>query len=186
MIDRDYHMKEDAKKIFLTGERDVGKSTIIERFVRELDFVPAGFNTVPGGASADGSTDHIYIIPFGRPLEELPNTPPVAVRRKIEMGYDSYPEIFDSLGLEILKSSKGSRLIVMDELGFMEAKALEFQREVFACLDSDEPVIGVIKPMHTPFLDKIRAHDAVQTIEVTIENREQVLESLLNNFKNTI
>ena len=180
------HMKEFTKKIFLTGERDVGKSTIIERFVSDLDFVPTGFNTVPGGVSADGNTDHIYIIPFGMLLEELPNTPPVAVRRKIEKGYDSYPEIFDSLGVEILRSSKGARLVVMDELGFMEANALEFQREVFSCLDSDEPVLGVIKPIQTPFLEKIRAHTAVHTIEVTIENRNQVLESLIKDFKSII
>ena len=177
------YMSMTSKKIFLTGERDVGKSTIIKRFTSELDFIPAGFSTLPGDSSADGSTDHIFLIPFGTPLEEFPETPPVAIRNKKQMGYQSFPEVFDDLGTKILMSSRGSRLIVMDELGFMESEAFAFQEAVLTCLDGKEPVLGVIKPRQISFLDKIRAHPEVQTIEVTVENRNQIFELLLENFK---
>jgi nucleoside-triphosphatase len=169
------------KKIFLTGGKQVGKTTIITRFVSELAFLPAGFNTVAGGASADGRRDRIFIIPYGTPLAEPPDIPPAAVRgiNKIQ----SYPDVFDTLGSAILKASHGAKLIIMDELGFMESEAFSFQKEVFACLDSAAPILGVIKPKQTPFLDRIRAHRAVQIFEVREGNRNQVFEILIRDFK---
>jgi nucleoside-triphosphatase len=173
------------RKIFLTGVPGVGKTTIINRFVSELALLPAGFSTVVGGASVDGSTDKIFIIPYGKPLVEAQNILPAAVRDKNKMTFQAYPDVFDTLGQAILKASRGAELIIMDELGFMESAAFSFQNEVFACLGSDTPILGVIKPMQIPFLDRIRAHEAVQILEVTAENRNQVLEMLLRDFKPT-
>ena len=39
----------------------------------------------------------------------------------------------------------------MDELGFFESEALNFQKQVLKCLASPIPVLGVIKPLSTPF-----------------------------------
>jgi nucleoside-triphosphatase len=172
------------KHIFLTGERNVGKSTIISRITAGLDFIPKGFNTLPGSRSADDGTDYIYILPYGTRLDENAGIPPVACRRWDEDNsgppFSAYPEIFDTLGADILKNSGGAKLIIMDELGFMEKDAHIFQREVLNRLDGDIPILGVIKPKHTPFLDSIRAHENVTTIEVTVENRESVCAELKN------
>jgi nucleoside-triphosphatase len=164
------------KHIFLTGERNVGKSTIISRITAELDFTPKGFNTLPGSRSADDE-DYIYILPYGTRLDEKSGIPPVACRRwdadNTGPPFTAYPETFDTLGADILRNSGGAKLIIMDELGFMEKDAQVFQQEVLNRLDGDIPILGVIKPKNTPFLDSIRAHKNVSTIEVTVENREE-------------
>ena len=172
---------ENSKKIFLTGERNVGKTTAITRFVTKSKLSPMGFNTVAGGATEDLDVDYVYIIPYGKDLDC--NAKPVAKRDTSEHSITKYPEIFDSVGVEILTKSKNAELIIMDELGFMEADAKLFQKSVLSCLDLDVYVLGVIKAMDIEFLDAIRAHQSVEVIEVTEENRETVLAILLESFR---
>ncbi|MDR0852336.1 MAG: nucleoside-triphosphatase [Clostridiales Family XIII bacterium] len=164
--------------IFLTGERGVGKSTIISRITSGLDFVPKGFNTVVGDVSPDGNTDHIFIVPYGMSLTEKTDISPVAVRNRKERAFTAYPTVFDTLGVSILKDSCDARFIILDELGFMENDATDFKAEVLQLLDGENPILGVIKPRSTPFLDCARAHKNVTTIEVTVENREAVFKKL--------
>lgn len=189
------------KHIFLTGERGVGKSTIISRITSGLDFVPGGFNTVVGRVSEDGSSDHIFIIPYGTRFDEESDIPPVAIRDRsglvngnkdgngnkisntVHRSTDSerphfkaYPDVFDTIGTDILRNSVAAKLIIMDELGFMEKDAMVFRTEVLKTLGREVPILGVIKPRSTPFLDCIRANKNVITIEVTEENREAVYE----------
>ncbi|MDR0876173.1 MAG: nucleoside-triphosphatase [Clostridiales Family XIII bacterium] len=167
-----------AEHIFLTGEIQVGKTTIIERILSGIDFVPGGFCTVAGGASSDHSIDHIFIIPFGESLDESAGIPPVADRYRNERVIVNYPEIFDTVGVRILKDSDGARLIVMDELGFMESEAEAFQSEVMRLLDGETPIIGVVKRRDTPFLDRVRAHENVTVIEIRRDNRDEIFEKL--------
>ena len=171
---------KNSKKVFLTGERGVGKTTAITRFVTKSKLSPMGFNTVAGGATEDPGVDYVYIIPYGKELDC--NAKPVAKRDTNEHNITKYPESFDSIGVEILTGSQNAELIIMDELGFMEADAKLFQKSVLSCLDLDVSVLGVIKPMAIKFLDAIRAHKSVEIIEVTVENRETVLEILLDSF----
>ena len=60
----------------------------------------------------------------------------------VEYG-DGWPEVFDGLGVELLRAQPGS-LILMDELGFLEQDAAAFRREVLRCLDGSIPVLAVI------------------------------------------
>jgi nucleoside-triphosphatase THEP1 len=166
-----------ARHILLTGERGIGKSTIIHRYCGMLGFVPGGFLTLPRNPSEDGG-DSIYIMPYTR-AGDSEDAWEVAVRRGNAAGVVAYPEVFDRKGVEILKKSKGAALIVLDELGFMENKALLFQAEVLEILDGDTPVLGVVKSAmvkktDTAFLNAVRTHPAVKVIEVTAANREGV------------
>jgi nucleoside-triphosphatase len=89
--------------------------------------------------------------------------------------------VFDVLGVRILADRAAARRagrIVMDELGFLETGAPRFQAAVMDCLDGDVPILGVIKPDRTPFLDRVRAHKAVHLIEVTLENRAALTDEL--------
>ena len=68
----------------------------------------------------------------------------------------------------------------MDELGFMEAKAEAFTREVFAALDGDIPVIAAVKArFDVLFLNEVRAHPHAQLVVITKENRDELYLELL-------
>ena len=170
-----------AKKIFLTGEINVGKSTIISKFVKEVGIKPKGFNTLFGGRSQEEDCDYVYIIPYGAELD-LSKSRPVAKRSAGVHNITKYPEVFDKEGTEILEASANADFIVMDELGFMESEARVFQQKVFACLDWKIPILGVIKPKKIDFLDRLRAHPLVEIIEVTPENREEIFLLIMKEF----
>lgn len=161
---------------FLTGEIKVGKSTIIHRFLNATNDSVCGFKTlwIDTGVS---NRRALYLTAY-----RSGETDGVIVARRTEHGMNIYPERFDEMAA-LLTPTAGARLMIMDELGFMESGAPVFQRAVLACLDKDIPILGVIKPGKTEFLDKVRAHPKVQTIPVAPDNRDAVFHWILEHFK---
>jgi nucleoside-triphosphatase len=171
--------------VFLTGERGVGKSTVIERFVDGLesdasgrsgsDFV-AGFRTSWGAASLAGF-DALYISPYGAsaPLAGF-DSRAVCERRAYDGSLTVFSEVFDRDGVAILRAipdiAPRPRLIIMDELGFMETGSPAFMRAVMDTLDGDIPVLGVMRWESNPFLDAVKSHEGTVTRKVDSINRD--------------
>lgn len=163
--------------IFLTGERQAGKSTLLNRVLKEGAYSIAGFKTLPCYSDNERIGFYIENMLGGRVPPKLS-----FISRKISQDvWVPVVETFEKEGVEILKESLKVKpdIILMDELGFLENEALNFKKHVKYCLDSDILVIGVIKPLNTPFLDSIRSREDVKVIEVKPENREKVYEELL-------
>ena len=157
--------------IFLTGERNIGKTTLINRIIDELpgDQKIGGFRTFKSGEFAPGKS-YILMAPADGDMEAFR----VALMDKTGPSYEAYPEAFDTGGVEILERCGGSDLILMDELGFMETDSYKFQEKIMDILDGYIPVLGAIKPKENRFLDRVRNHPKVRVIEVTESNRNQL------------
>ncbi len=162
---------------FLTGEIHVGKSTAIKRFLAGTGIRTCGFKTVWVDGDSPGSR-RLYLAPYN----SLAVSGAVVAQTKDEK-LEIYPQRFDERAGELLRQAPDSELMIMDELGFLERHAGVFQREVLARLDEDFPILGVIKPRSTPFLDRIRSHRNVRTITVDENNREAVYVWLCRNIK---
>lgn len=159
---------------FLTGDIRIGKSTIIQEIIEEFPGKVGGFRSVIGNYTSDGSSD-IFLLPADG-AEKGCNLENRAAHRNFPANtYESFPEIFNRVGSSLLEETKQCALIIMDELGFMESEAFDFQEKVMETLDGDPPVLGVIKPKRAPFLDRVRSHPAVCIFEVTPDNRKDVL-----------
>ena len=167
-----------AKHIFLTGGIQVGKSTLINSALsRHPGLRLGGFRTLSVYPQADEPLRHVYMVPASRPDApcEEGNTvglchPGQPLRR--------YPDVFDALGVQYLTQPEAPDLVLMDELGTLEGEALRFQAAVLRRLDGRVPVLGVIKPKPSPFLDAIRGRPNVHIIEVTADNRDNLPEPL--------
>ena len=156
--------------ILLTGEIQVGKSTVIERFVKKHGLEVGGFRTFWRHEN-DGRT--LYLAPYmGGPC--------VAAARGERGGILPFPGSFDA-SCALLRSDKP--IIIMDELGFLERDAKLWQEAVLKAFDSGAAVLGVIKPKKYEFLDKIRARDDVMIVPVDEDNREEVLAWLDTAFE---
>lgn len=158
-----------ARHIFLTGEKRVGKSTLIRNYLDRFTGKVGGFRTVRTDAFLGGR----YSVHLVRPGEEeftadnlLFQCPPPRD--------DSAVSRFEQLGCAALEDAADYDLILMDELGPTEVKAETFQQAVLRVLDADVPVIGVLQKAESPFLERIRQHPNVDVIEVTMENREEL------------
>jgi nucleoside-triphosphatase THEP1 len=162
------------KHIFLTGEKGVGKSTIIRKLLDGYKGTIAGFFTVRtnevyhdrysvhllAAGGMDKPSEENLLFFCGVPFDE------------------GKTNRFNNLGCKALEGCMGAELIVMDELGPNEGNATEFCQAVMNVLNGDVPVIGVLQKADSPFLKVIANHPKVQVIEVTNKNRDGVLETL--------
>lgn len=161
--------------IMLTGERQIGKSTIINFLLENCHGEVCGFRTLPN----DGLH---YLSPINsqRVMAEKHN-----ICRKNEGGtLVGITSTFDDSGARILGNclEKKPDLIIMDELGLFESKAFVFQERVLECLNSDIPVLGVLKAKSSPFLDLIRNRDDITIFTITKDNRSKMKEIIKNKL----
>lgn len=164
-----------ARHIFLTGDLQVGKSTIITKVLKETNLRLGGFKTLGANYAKDGSSD-IIIFPADGSIENGH----IAAHRKTG-GKEVFPEIFSEHGTKFL--SKPAELIIMDELGFMENDTETFKKKVLELLNGDTPILGVVRNMKTPFLDSVRENKNTEVITVTKENREEIFKLVLTKIK---
>ncbi len=163
------------RHIFLTGEVQVGKSTLIRRLLAQPDVpAPSGFRTVSVADLPDGQVS-VYLLPAcgaARYAEEN--------RVGIRCGaFACFPERFDTAGVASLADAEHAPLILMDEVGRMEREADRFTARILQLLDGAVPIIGVVKKRSdTPLCEAIRRHPAVELIEVTAENRDALFTPL--------
>lgn len=164
-----------TRHLFLTGEKHIGKSTIINKLLTGSTATLGGFRTV----RTDSVLRDRFSVHMLRPDEY-----PAKENLLFICGEPSEETVgrFDTLGCAALAQSSGAELLLMDELGPNEAKALHFQRAVLSALDGDIPILGVLQRADSPFLRQIAAHEAVTVVEVTLENRDALPQILCREF----
>lgn len=168
--------------IFLTGDTQVGKSTIIRRWIAaHPTFRIGGFRTVAGPREPDGC-DSIHIIPAAG------KTPLTADNRVLRRGGDVWSHgrrvqpflpVFDTVGAALLADPAAYDLILMDEVGIQEDGAEQFRRAVLACLDGEIPILGVVRDLPGTLTNAVRRHPNTRLVTVTVQNRTQLLPQLL-------
>lgn len=167
------------KHVFLTGEKQVGKSTLLAKVMDELAIEPTGFITRPYYIEnrIKGHYMHSLI-----PCEE--NDIPISLRHRKDASLPILAS-FDGFGTTILRHSRSQNTawILMDELGVLEEGAPAFQAEVLACLDGEHRVLGVIKQADTPWLNQIRMRKDCSIFELTRNNRVEIYNELISMLK---
>lgn len=173
-----------SKHIFLTGEVQVGKSTVINSVLAALELRVGGFRTAFDGDRAKAER-WLYLWDAAEPpaLDESHGV----VRFRAQSRAEILTERFDALGGGALRRAResGAELILMDECGRFEAQAAGFQREIFSALDGDIPVLGVVRQGFHGWLDTLRAHPKVEVLTVTAENRDALPAQIIQQLKQT-
>lgn len=161
--------------ILLTGNIGVGKSTIVRNVLKVIDFKCGGYIEEK---SKNDNIEEIKLISLIDNNEEGI----IAIRDIITKEVIGNTEVFDTLGSECLeKSLKLSELIIMDEIGFLEARALLFRKAILDVLDSEKRVLGVIKDDYckNEFLESIRKRKDVMIIRINEKNRDGITPTVL-------
>lgn len=166
--------------IFLTGEVQVGKSTIIRRWLEAHPHLRVGgFRTVSGARGEDGE-DTVHIIPAaGDPALTKENRIMFRQGEWPHRRRELFPQVFDSVGVALLRDDGEKDVLIMDEIGFTEDDAALFQQAVLEKLEGDTPILGVVRALPGVLADAVRAHPKSRIVAVTQENREEVLARLL-------
>jgi nucleoside-triphosphatase len=166
--------------ILLTGHPGVGKTTIIRKVLDKVKLPAGGFYT-----EEIREND----MRMGFAVATLSGFKGVLAHRDFKSRYKvgQYGVgvyTLNRIGVkEIEMCLMEKKLIVIDEIGKMELLSPQFQAAVEKALDADNPVLGTITLARHPFAQKIKSRHDVSIIEVTKENREEVLKSLLKELK---
>ena len=160
------------KHLFLTGEKGVGKTTLLRKLLQDREEV-GGFLTVRK------MENHGRVVYMLRPHQTVYGEDDLL----FTCGGPVDSQRFDELGCRCLRESEGSSVILMDELGPKERDAFAFQAAVLKALDNDTPVYGVVQEgAESTFLQQVRQHPEVQLIKVTKENRDNLLHILKKHW----
>ena len=164
------------RHLFLTGDKQVGKSTLLRRLieVRQLDC--AGFETQAFFLNGErrGFTLHgrVDMPPYRNDC--------ICCARIEEKRAVPVLPVFEENGVLILKRSLASPapFLLMDELGRLEREASGFIAQIEACLDADKRVLGVLQKCNSAHVARIAQRADVTVLTVTPENRDELLEWL--------
>ena len=161
--------------IFLTGPINIGKTSILQSVLYQLDAEIDGFYT-------EAFTYKNKIIGFLMKHYKNENEAFAIGLKDSVSSCRPITEHFERYGLELLRViSYSSDIVVMDELGILEKDAITYQREIVKILDSKKLVIGVIKNKENSFLNEIRNRPDVMLIDVDMNNRNY-LPSIICNY----
>jgi len=159
--------------IFLTGERQVGKSTALRRYLRKSGLRARGFMT-DFGTTRYNEEKTLLLLPWGDP----PDYSAGQVCARIGLRNKQVdPPAFDLFGVRLLLEAAADPacgLIVMDELGFLEADAQQFRDTVLQVLSGPKPVVGVVRQG----LGIWKGAPLGTLLTVTKENRDRIPDTL--------
>ena len=172
---------EIRRHLFLTGSKQVGKSTLLRRLIEACSLDCAGFETRAFyiGDERRGFTLHGRVN-----MPPYENDCVCCVRVEEKKSVPVLP-VFDVNGVRILEESQksGAPFILMDEIGKLESRAQAFCAAVLACLDGDKRAVGVLQRCDSALVEAIRARADVTVIEVTQENRDALLDELIQGLR---
>ena len=177
--------------ILLTGRPGIGKTTVIQKFVRKCPVSAGGFFTceilehgrrvgftIEAVRSFDKDYKHDRGVKYRDVMAHVNSRSSYRVGR-----YGVNISAIEKVGITALKEgTEKAKIIIIDEIGRMETYSAVFQEEVKKVFDSPLPVLGVIQMKHTLFLDSIRERDNVTVIHVTADNRDALPERLYDIF----
>lgn len=155
--------------VFVTGKPGIGKTTIIERVLEQLDVEAGGFYTreIREGGSRVGFSI-VGLHGERGMLAHVDLDGPYRVGR-----YGVNRDDLERVGVAAIeRAMESSDLIVMDEIGRMELCSEAFRSAVMRALDSRKPVFGTIQARQNEFLDSVRARADVEIFTVGTANRE--------------
>ena len=163
----------DMPAILITGNVQTGKSTLIRRILsRHPEWRIGGFRTV--SAPMEEGWLGVHLLPGDPARGECMPENRVGRRCPALRCREPIPGAFERLCPSLFET-EGCDLLMMDELGGMEENAESFKNAVLNALHGPVPVLGVIKPRETPFLNAIRACPGVTVITLNEDNRNALL-----------
>jgi nucleoside-triphosphatase len=166
--------------ILLTGHPGCGKTTLIQRVVARLECAVGGFYTEE--MRENGVRVGFKMLTFDGQQGILAG---VGLDSPYKVGkYGVDVAALDAVGVaSVRRALAAGALVVIDEIGPMEGYSAAFRQIVLEALDSDGVIFGSIVRRSQPFSDAIKAWPGVTLLEVTLANRDSLVETVLAHLR---
>lgn len=160
-------------KIFLTGEKDVGKSTCINEIMKECVLSVSGFQTLPFYENGIRKGFYMHAL-----LEREENDIMFSIQH--ETYNEVIPNIFNTFGVNVLKESmqKKDTYLILDEIGYLEKNEYKYLKILEDCIHNFDNIIGVLKKCEIQYIKDIKARDDVIILDFDQLSYEQIKNKL--------
>ncbi|WP_313897724.1 nucleoside-triphosphatase [Bacillus litorisediminis] len=172
--------KNSKRSFLLTGKPRMGKTTIIKKLINEIGpDICGGFYT----EEITNSNDRVGFrcVSINGESVEIAN---VESRSKTRIGrYGIDIEKFEVFAIKILQEAlRSKKIIVMDEIGFMQMLSSSFQKIVREIVLDQNIVLGTIPLDSHPEIDKIKYLKEVELISINEFNRDIISKFLVKDI----
>ncbi|MBI4496023.1 MAG: NTPase [Deltaproteobacteria bacterium] len=170
-----------AKNILITGPPGCGKSTLMEKIVRQIDRPVTGFFTREWREK--GRRVGFSIVTLAGQAGTLSHES----HRGPRVGrYGVHLDDLEKIAVPSMIPTHQGEIVIIDEIGKMECLSPLFQETLVRVLDSEHPVIGSIALKGDAFMEKIKRRRDVRLVAVSAKNRDRLLFSLLEEIREMI
>ncbi len=166
--------------VFLTGQINCGKSTIINKFLEGYKGKAAGYRTIRAKTHLDDFFG-VYLLEINESKKNM-NEKNRSGTCFADKSLICHEYVFNTLGVKLLEGYSQADIVIMDEIGGLEKDCTLFLNKISEVLDSDANVLGVIKQKDTPYLNGIKQRADVRIIEITGRNNKEALEEVKRLF----
>lgn len=165
-----------GRTILLTGRPGVGKTTVIRQIAKALGDAAGGFYTAE--IREHGQRRGFKIVTLDGEEGILAHVDIVRAPRISKYGVNLTD--LEQIGVASLRRAvRQARYVIVDEIGKMELFSDEFRHAVMDAVCSDRCVIGTVMRGRHPFLEQLIALPLVCVLELTVANRDQMPQRLL-------
>jgi nucleoside-triphosphatase len=167
-------------RLFLTGNPDVGKTTLIRAIVERLEEVTcAGFYTEEKRQRGQRIGFRVVTLDGQEgSLASLGGLRPTVGK------YSIHVEAFEKLVLPNLDTAiTPADLYVIDEIGKMELLSRHFRSRITELLAQPTNILATIAKRGRGFIEQIKGRTDIEMIEVTRNNRDELPEELARKIK---
>jgi len=173
-------MTDGIQNFLLTGRPGVGKTTLMARVVERSGLKAGGFYTQE---LREQNTRVGFAITTLSGRQGLLSH--VRLKSPYRVGkYGVTLEDLEGIGVEeIQRALQESQLVVIDEIGKMELFSQKFRDAVLAALDSEKPVLATVMQGSSPFTDNVKRRHDVELFEVTLKNRDELVEVIVDKLR---
>jgi len=167
-----------AKNILLTGPPGCGKSTVIEKLVKQIQRPVTGFFTRE--IEEKGRRVGFAIITLDGNEGVLAHEKSKSRMRVGKYGVNI--DELDRIAVPSMISGTADQMVIIDEIGKMECFSPLFRETLTQTLDSANPVIGSIAQRGNPFIEKIKVRKDILLVTVSEKNRDSLPADLLEQI----
>ena len=169
------------KNILITGPPRCGKSTLIEKVVERIDFPATGFFTREIREKGGRVGFSITTLNGREGMLAHQN-----LRSKFSVGkYGVHIKDIEGIAVPSVIPATEGEVVVIDEIGKMECFSKKFRETIPKLLDLPNWVIASIAQKGDAFIQSIKKREDVVVITVTPQNRDILVNELLNFINNS-